>query len=572
MNSLSARVVLLSSIPLLVFLLSLGVLTSGIYSLGDTFDEQANLSKKNAQNLISQESALEIQSTALNGLSQLQTLQALYTNIIFWNFDALQQVDEGSLKEGMAQIAQFINLIQQFSQDFPQHEQLATALDRDIGDFKTFINASFKFYEEENEWIAEKQFLQASSKAQSISGSLGNISQLFNKQLIEAQVKVSGKSKALDISATRMRQTAIESKKSLNQLSTISIAIMVIVSALVTGFIVYLVKTIRKPVEGVQKQLRYLSKNNDLSGKVDGFGMNEFKEISSAINSLLASFGGAVESIKKNISSLTKQSSKTQVLFDGVNEKLVASTAVIKNVSEELHQQNKDFQTTAAQVKDASTHANIGHTNGLSTVSLFKKINNEMENLDKFIVSGNDKMVKLVIDVSSIHKILDVIRAIAEQTNLLALNAAIEAARAGEQGRGFAVVADEVRSLANRTGDAINEVEGMIKSVVDGGDEVSKTLQEITKTNEQFGYEFSQGFSQIEALATDFEQIESVLSEAVTTVQEQSKRLDYSDQSLRHLDETNEQSLKEIAKVQSLLIDMSNNGIALKDQVMIFKT
>jgi methyl-accepting chemotaxis protein len=251
---------------------------------------------------------------------------------------------------------------------------------------------------------------------------------------------------------------------------------------------------------------------------------------------------------------------------------LVASTAVIKNVSEELHQQNKDFQTTAAQVKDASTHANIGHTNGLSTVSLFKKINNEMENLDKFIVSGNDKMVKLVIDVSSIHKILDVIRAIAEQTNLLALNAAIEAARAGEQGRGFAVVADEVRSLANRTGDAINEVEGMIKSVVDGGDEVSKTLQEITKTNEQFGYEFSQGFSQIEALATDFEQIESVLSEAVTTVQEQSKRLDYSDQSLRHLDETNEQSLKEIAKVQSLLIDMSNNGIALKDQVMIFKT
>jgi methyl-accepting chemotaxis protein len=203
---------------------------------------------------------------------------------------------------------------------------------------------------------------------------------------------------------------------------------------------------------------------------------------------------------------------------------------------------------------------------------LFKKINSEMENLDTLIVSGNDKMVKLVIDVSSIHKILDVIRAIAEQTNLLALNAAIEAARAGEQGRGFAVVADEVRSLANRTGDAINEVEGMIKSVVDGGDEVSKTLEEITKTNEQFGGEFSQGFSQIEALADDFEQIESVLSEAVATVQEQSKRLNYTDQNLKGVDETTEQSLQEIIKVQSLLNEMSNNAMALKEQVMIFKT
>ncbi|MFT6154254.1 MAG: methyl-accepting chemotaxis protein [Crocinitomicaceae bacterium] len=572
MNSLSARVILLSSIPLLVFLLSLGVLTSGIYSLGDAFDEQASLSKTNAQNLTSQESALGIQSTALKGLSQLQTLQALYTNIIFWNFDALQQVDEDSLEEGMAQITKFVNLLQVFLQDFPQHKELATALKRDIEDFKTFINASFKFYEEENEWIAEKQFLQASSKAQSISSTLGNVSSLFNKQLTEAQTQVNGESKALDISATRMRQTAIESRKSLNKLSTISIAIMFTVTALVTGFITYLVKTIRKPVEGVKKQLRYLSKNNDLSGKVDGFGMNEFKEISSAINSLLSSFGSAVQSIKKNISGLTKQSSETQVLFDGVNEKLVDSTNVIKNVSDELHQQNKDFQTTAAQVKDASAQANIGHKNGLSTVSLFKKINSEMENLDTLIVSGNDKMVKLVIDVSSIHKILDVIRAIAEQTNLLALNAAIEAARAGEQGRGFAVVADEVRSLANRTGDAINEVEGMIKSVVDGGDEVSKTLEEITKTNEQFGGEFSQGFSQIEALADDFEQIESVLSEAVATVQEQSKRLNYTDQNLKGVDETTEQSLQEIIKVQSLLNEMSNNAMALKEQVMIFKT
>jgi methyl-accepting chemotaxis protein len=572
MNSLSARVILLSSIPLLVFLLALGVLISGIHSLGDAFDGQARSAEVNAENLESQKTALQTQSAALSGLSQLQTLQALYTNIIFWNFDALQQVDEDSLAEGMLQIAEFITLTKTFSTTFPEHESSATALSRDINDFKTFINASFKFYVEENEWIAEKQFLQASSKAQSISTSLGTISQLFNEQLTDAQTLVGGKSKDLEDSARQMRKNAIDGHNKLNDLNSASIGIMFIVSALVTGFIVYLVKTIRKPVKGVQKQLRMISKNNDLTGKVDGFGMYEFKEISSAINSLLSSFGSAVESIKHNISRLTKQSNDTQSLFDGVNIKLIESTDVINNVSHELHQQNKDFHTTEQQVKDASSHANIGYKNSVSTVTIFKNINSEMQNLDTLISNGNDNMLKLVADVSSIHKILDVIRAIAEQTNLLALNAAIEAARAGEQGRGFAVVADEVRSLANRTGEAINEVEGMIQNVVNGGDDVSKTLQDITQTNAQLSDQFSSGFEQIEGLTIDFEQIETALSSAVSTVHEQSKRLNNTDQSLRKVDNTNAQSLKDIAQVQTLLVEMSKSTGALKEQVTIFKT
>lgn len=572
MNSLSARVILLSSIPLLLFLLALAVLMSGIGSLEETFGEQANITKTNTSNLVSQESALKQQGLALDGLSQLQALQALYTNIIFWNFDALQQVDEDSLEEGMASIDAFSKLINDFANAFPDKQETATGLQRDINDFKTFINASFKFYEEENEWIAEKQFLQASSKAQGISHSLGEISQYFNDQLIQAQLKVSGKSTALKNSASKIETSAIAGRQSLDNLSNIAMTIMLIVSALVTGFIFYLLKTIRKPVKGVQKQLGKLSKANDLSGTVDGFGLTEFEDISNAINSLLSSFAHAVKSIKHNIAELTKQSSENQTLFNGVSKRLTESNTVINQVSEELHHQNKDFQSTAHQVKDASSHANIGYKNGLKTVTLFKKINAEMENLDNLIANGNENMVKLVSDVSSIHQILDVIRAIAEQTNLLALNAAIEAARAGEQGRGFAVVADEVRSLANRTGDAISEVEGMIQAVVDGGDQVGSTLKDIAQTNEHFQEEFTQGFTEVETLMSDFEQIETSLTTAVTTVQEQSKRLDQSDQSLSNLDTSTKESLSEIDKVQSLFSEMSRNTQELENQIKIFKT
>ena len=132
-------------------------------------------------------------------------------------------------------------------------------------------------------------------------------------------------------------------------------------------------------------------------------------------------------------------------------------------------------------------------------------------------------------------------------------------------------MADEVRSLANRTGDAINEVEGMIQNVVDGGDTVGSTLKNIAQTNEHFQEEFSKGFTQVESLMSDFEQIETALSQAVQTVNEQSKRLDYSDQNLSQVDTTTKASLHEIEQVQTLIHDMLNNTTALEEQVKLFK-
>ncbi len=113
------------------------------------------------------------------------------------------------------------------------------------------------------------------------------------------------KVKALKNSAALVERSAIEGHENLDKLNTIAMIIMLTVSVLVTGFILYLLKTIRKPVKGVQKQLRKLSKSNDLSGKVDGFGLSEFQDISGAINSLLSSFANAILLIKHNISELT---------------------------------------------------------------------------------------------------------------------------------------------------------------------------------------------------------------------------------------------------------------------------
>ena len=231
------------------------------------------------------------------------------------------------------------------------------------------------------------------------------------------------------------------------------------------------------PLTRINKVLSYIAKG-DLSRQLTVHSDDEYGELSKNVNLVVEDLRSLIAEISHNAGLLNVAAEQSSKELEHVSNTLAEQKETVIQVTEITEQLDLSATSILAKASDAEQQMDGALIQSNELENIANTTNDRMANLVKMLNDTTEVMTVLQQESINISSILETIRSISDQTNLLALNAAIEAARAGEAGRGFAVVADEVRLLASRTQESAAEITTMIDSLQD---KTSQAVSDIAK-------------------------------------------------------------------------------------------
>lgn len=492
--------------------------------------------------------------TALNADRDLyQALTASQNYLLKLNNDKTGTMDElKDFNENAKQALDRMNAARVILKEYPQVEQSILA-------FESHYDA----------WLTEAQKVFALAD----SGKVEEATDHLSTQVMEDFEKLRKHYDVMGAKAKEVADTMTQEAKDSSARQQVILNVLIVLSLIVCGIsVIFGPKLLTTRVFELNDVIKTISEGEgDLRSRLNANGKDELATLASTFNGMMSKLQALIINVKEDAVSLN-QTVKDLNGSAKQNQSISEEQSInLHQISDALNQMGQAIHEIARSSQTAQTETEAVKQNTIMSTKVVDDSVATINQLSKAISHAKDVIAKLATESNQIVKVLDVIRSIADQTNLLALNAAIEAARAGEQGRGFAVVADEVRTLASRTQKSTEDIQKMIAGLEKG---VEEAVQAITTgaTQVEGVVNMSQRLHDaLEVVTVSVTTTTGIIFQIATATEQQSEVVDDINRTIGLLNGLAEKSNDVVNHTNTISANISHLATGLNNNVGRFK-
>jgi len=311
--------------------------------------------------------------------------------------------------------------------------------------------------------------------------------------------------------------------------------------------------------------------DGDLTEDIHADGNDEIGKLLAALNLMRKKLHSMISTMNQAATELATTSEELSIVSNDSNKGIQKQQAEIHQAATAMNEMTAAIHEVAQNAQLTSESANEANMESQAGQQVVKSTVDSIESLAKVVDKAATVIEQVDRDSTNISTVLDVIKGIAEQTNLLALNAAIEAARAGEQGRGFAVVADEVRTLAQRTQKSTSEIEEMISRLQDSSKNAIKAMESGREQTAISVEQAAKAGSSLEIITGVVSRINEMNTQIASAAEEQTTVAEEVNQNVTVINDVSQQNAAAVNQITASSEELARMATSLQEIITQFR-